>query len=191
MRPLLDSGRRVCPMSYSTLRSGNVSQGEVRRPNYFRISKCQTFEIPGFAQVKCDAPGFKDVKRRNLRSFPILPLTDSRFPFPRLYFTCILRDCAPWKLGGRELFPKCQNSEISHSRNFGFAKVKEVGRRNLRPTDISHLGDSRAPFPEGIFYKSKQKPTTGEVEMQKLFPKFRNARYSKFRIAECKFDTWF
>ena len=42
------------------------------------ISKFQIFEISGFGEVKCGAPGFREVKRRNLRTLDIRPLTASR-----------------------------------------------------------------------------------------------------------------
>ena len=106
-------------------------------------------KLSGFWAVKCDKPGSKDVKRRNIRKGDIRNLTDSRCPLlPRSYVTFRGRNPTPGNLGGwPELFPEFRNSGF-RGRRCDATVFKSVSRRNLRPCATRHLRDSVGPCPQ-------------------------------------------
>ena len=86
IRPLTDSRGPFsrAPMLHVDATMSSAVIGVLRISSTFR-----NFEISGFKEAKCDAPGFKELKKRNLRTCDILHLPDSRDPLLSMsYFTC-------------------------------------------------------------------------------------------------------
>ena len=128
-----------------------------------------------------------EVKRRNLRSMDIRPLTDSICHLPlRSYFICRRRNRLPWKLARRNYF---RDFKIPKFQNFGFgeAQCDTPGLEWVKSKKSATSGPKHVIRQQGALFRchilhADAEISPVEVGARKLFPKFRNFEISKFRV---------